>query len=76
MGRQKEKGRERARGGFYFPLFCSNFSPRFIFHQFTQPQTKRCMIRHDATTKRINPRVLLTQDVELNLAITLEKNKA
>jgi hypothetical protein len=26
--------------------------------------------------KRFNPRVLLTRDVELNLAITLEKNKA
>jgi hypothetical protein len=34
------------------------------------------MIRHDGITKRINPRILLTQDVELNLAITLEKNKA
>jgi hypothetical protein len=76
MGRQKEKGRERAWGFLFSLSFCSINSPRCIFHQFTQPQTKRCMIRHDATTKRINPRVLLTQDVELNLIITLEKNKA
>jgi hypothetical protein len=35
----------------------------------------RCMVRHGATTKRFNPRVLLTQDVELILARTLKKNK-
>jgi hypothetical protein len=34
------------------------------------------MVRHGATTKRFNPRVLLTQDIELILARTLKKNKA
>jgi hypothetical protein len=72
----RRKRGEKGLGGFYFPFLCSNSSPRFIFHQFTQPQTKKCMIRHDVTTKRINLRVLLTQDVNLNLAITLEKSKA
>jgi hypothetical protein len=41
-------------------------------HSTTQ---NKCMVWHGATTKRSNPRVLLTQDVELNLAITWERTR-
>jgi hypothetical protein len=57
------------------------FSPFLIyflkacFHQFTQ-QTKNAWSGMVQQPKRFNPRVLLTRDVELNLAITLKKNKA
>jgi hypothetical protein len=34
---------------------------------------KRCVVRHDATTKENISRVLLTRDLKPNLAITLEK---
>jgi hypothetical protein len=47
-------------------------------HDFTNSlnNQNKCMVRHGATTKRSNPRVLLTQDVKLILARTLKMNKA
>jgi hypothetical protein len=48
-GPKGEKGGERKRKGFSF----SNFLIFLIclILQFTQPQTKECIIRHDATNK-------------------------
>jgi hypothetical protein len=64
-------GKEKGKMGFPFLIY-------FLDACFTNSLNKqnRCMVRHGATTKRFNPRVLLTQDVELNLARTLKKNKA
>jgi hypothetical protein len=43
---------------FSNPCFSSSSSSKCILHQFTQ-QTNICVVRHDATTKRINTRVYL-----------------
>jgi hypothetical protein len=46
-------------------------------HAFTNSlnEQNRCMDRHGATTKRFNSRVLLTRDLELNLARIFEKEQ-
>jgi hypothetical protein len=49
----------------------------FQMHAFTNSlnEQNRCMDRHGATTKRFNSRVLLTRDLELNLARIFEKEQ-
>jgi hypothetical protein len=72
MGRQGgRKRREKERVFFPFLIYFL----KVCFHQFTQ-QPKNAWSGMVQQPKRFNPRVLLTRDVELNLAITLEKNKA
>jgi hypothetical protein len=68
-GGKKEEGK----GNGFFPFLI--YFLKVCFHQFTQ-QTKNAWSDIVQQPKRFNPRVLLTRDVELNLAITLEKNKA
>jgi hypothetical protein len=76
--------RPKKRGGFlsiYLPifhyLFPSNLLLSAFFMETKQILTKkRCVVRHDATTKENISRVLLTRDLKPNLAITLEKIKA
>jgi hypothetical protein len=65
------EGRDGEKGFFRFLIY-------FLNACFTNSLNKqnRCMVRHGATTKRFNPRVLLTQDVELILARALKKNNA
>jgi hypothetical protein len=88
-GREKAMAGPRARGGVLDgpqgegegregKKGVSPFLIYFLNACFTNSLNKqnRCMVRHGATTKRFNPRVLLTQDVELILARTLKKNKA
>jgi hypothetical protein len=77
LGREPASQPKRERGGkvkgkMIFPF---NLFSKCMFHKLFNKQN-RCMVRHGATTKRFNPRILLTQDVELILARTLKKNKA
>jgi hypothetical protein len=64
-----------------FPLFYSspNFPILIYFqmHAFTNSfnEQNRCMDRHGATTKRFNSSVLLTRDLELNLARIFEEEQ-
>jgi hypothetical protein len=55
LGRARKLAQER--GGFFLFSIPYFLFPRCIIHQFTQAQTKRCMIWHDAATKENNSRI-------------------
>jgi hypothetical protein len=77
VDRQKEKrGKEGFEIFFYSPFFSNSLSQMHISQIHSSTNKNRCMIWHDATTKRINPRVYLHKIPELILARTLKKNKA
>jgi hypothetical protein len=71
LGNKEGEVRDGKKGFFSFLIY-------FLNACFTNSLNKqnRCMVRHGATTKRFNPRLLVTQDVELILARALKKNKA
>jgi hypothetical protein len=67
------QGREkRGEGKKGFSLFPNLFS-KFMIPPIHSTTKNKCMVRHGATTKRFNSRVLLTRGLELNLARTFEK---
>jgi hypothetical protein len=56
---RRRKGKRRVWGFFYPSFFSNSLSQMHISQIHSSTNKNRCMIRHDATTKWINPRVYL-----------------
>jgi hypothetical protein len=67
QGRGKRGG--RGKGFSFFP----NLFSKCMISPIHSTTKNKCMVRHGATTKRFNSRVLLTRGPELNLTRIFEK---